>query len=226
MTRTAKYNNADDLLDNCEVKNLCYVWPKSACAVPILSPNSPLAGKFNTNVIVRILFTMCRFPPAGPRLLNTCGTKWCVNPYHFMEAKMYRVKRFASGQPNALLPEQESHRHLIAPPDEELIEMRPKNPFHIKILMDSASLAGYDTDGILKTKGFAIPKKKEIPMAKEDGPPVLTIKLREEPKPEPVKDETPAASWEEIESGLDFGIDKMIAHISSQRKSKLERKDE
>lgn len=139
---------------------------------------------------------------------------------------MYRVKRFASGQPNALLPEQESHRHLIAPPDEELIEMRPKNPFHIKILMDSASLAGYDTDGILKTKGFAIPKKKEIPMAKEDGPPVLTIKLREEPKPDPVKDETPAASWEEIESGLDFGIDKMIAHISSQRKSKLERKDE
>ena len=220
MTRTAKYNNADDLLDNCEVKNLCYVWPKSACAVPILSPNSPLAGKFNTNVIVRILFTMCRFPPAGPRLLNTCGTKWCVNPYHFMEAKMYRVRRFASGQPNALLPEQETSRHLVAPPDEELIAMRPKNPYHVKMLMDSASLAGYDTDGILKQKGFAIPKRKEIPMATEDRP-VLTIKLREEPKPEP-KEETAVASWEEIE----FGIDKMIAHISEQRKSKLERNSE
>ena len=134
---------------------------------------------------------------------------------------MYRIKRFASGQPNALLPEQEPHRHLIAPPDEELIAMRPKNPFHIKILMDSASLAGYDTDGLLKAKGFAIPKKKEIPMAKEDGPPVLTIKLREEPKPEP-EEETPVASWEEIE----FGIDKMIAHITEQRKARMERKDE
>jgi hypothetical protein len=187
----------------------------------MLSPTSPLAGKFNTNVIVRILFTICRFPPAGPRLLNTCGVKWCVNPYHFMEAKMYRVKRFASGQPNALLPEQESHRHLIAPPDEELIEMRPKSPYHIKILMDSASLAGYDTDGILKQKGFAIPNKKPPRMADENGPPILTIKLREEPKPEPV-DDTPAPTWEEIE----FGIDKMIAHISEQRKAKLERNSE
>jgi hypothetical protein len=221
MTRTAKYNNADDLLDNCEVKNLCYLWPKSSCAVPMLSPTSPLAGKFNTNVIVRILFTMCRFPPAGPRLLNTCGVKWCVNPYHFMEAKMYRVKRFASGQPNALLPEQESHRHLIAPPDEELIEMRPKNPFHIKMLMDSASLAGYDTDGILKQKGFAIPNKKPIPTATE-GKPILTIKLREEPKLETPKDDTPLESWEDIE----FGIDKMIAHISAQRKIKMERNSE
>jgi hypothetical protein len=87
---------------------------------------------------------------------------------------MYRVQRFASGQPNSLLPEQESSRHLIAPPDDELIEMRPKNPYHVKMLMDSASLAGYDTDGILKQKGFAIPKRKEIPMATEDRP-VLTI---------------------------------------------------
>lgn len=222
MTRTAKYNNADDLLDNCEVKNLCYVWPKSSCSLPQLSPNSPMAGKFNTNAVLRILFTICRFPPAGPRLLNTCGTKWCVNPYHFMEAKMYRVKRFASGQPNSLLPEQESSRHLIAPPDEELIEMRPKNPYHIKMLMDSASLAGYDTEGILKQKGFAIPNRKSIRMASEDGPPVLTIKLREEPKPETPKDDTPLESWEDIE----FGIDKMIAHISAQRKVKTERKDE
>jgi hypothetical protein len=139
-----------------------------------------------------------------------------------MEAKMYRVKRFASGQPNALLPEQESSRHLIAPPDEDLINMRPKNPFHIKMLMDSASLAGYDTDGILKTKGFAVPNRKPIRMASEDGPPVLTIKLRAEPKPETPKDDTPLESWEDIE----FGIDKMIAHISAQRKVKTERNSE
>lgn len=217
MTKTAKYNNADDLLDNCAVKHLCYVWPKSSCAVPMLSHYSPLAGRFNTTAVVRILFTICRFPPAGPRLMNVCGTKWCVNPYHQSESKAYRVKRFASGQPNDLLPEQEGSRHLIAPPDDELIEMRPKNPFHIKMLMDSASLAGYDTEGILKYKGFAIPKPKAIPVASEDRP-IFKLKLRDEPKPPP-KDETPLESWEDIE----FGLDKMIDHISAQRKAKLER---
>lgn len=219
MPRPQKYLNADNLLDNCEVKNLCYVWPKSSCSLPMLSPHSPLTYKFNTNAVLRILFTICRFPPAGPRLMNMCGTKWCVNPYHHCESKMYRVKRFASGFPNDLLPEQESTRHLIAPPDDELIEMRPKDPRHIKILMDSASLAGYDTDGILKTKGFAIPKnKRDLPMASENKP-VLKIKLRDEPKPviQESKDEGP--SWDEIE----FGLDQMIDHISSQRKAKLER---
>ena len=218
MTKPAKYKNADDLLDNCEVKNLCYVWPKSSCAVPMLSHYSPLAGKFNTTAVVRILFTICRFPPAGPRLINMCGTKWCVNPYHQSESKAYRVKRFASGQPNDLLPEQEGSRHLIAPPDDELIEMRPKNPHHIKLLMDSASLAGYDTDGILKYKGFAIPKPKAVPVASEDKP-IFKLKLRDEPKPEPVKEEAELESWESIE----FGLDKMIDHIAAQRKSKLER---
>jgi len=219
MTRTAKYKNADDLLDNCEVKNLCYVWPKSSCAVPMLSPYSPLAGKFNTNAVVRILFTICRFPPAGPRLINVCSTKWCVNPYHQSESKMYRVKRFASGYPNDLLPEQEGSRHLIAPPDDELIEMRPKNPHHVKMLMDSASLAGYDTEGILKYKGFAVPKPKAIPIASDDKP-IFKLKFRDEPKPVTPKDETPLESWESIE----FGLDKMIDHIAAQRKAKLERK--
>jgi hypothetical protein len=134
---------------------------------------------------------------------------------------MYRVKRFASGQPNDLLPEQEGSRHLIAPPDDELIEMRPKNPHHIKMLMDSASLAGYDTEGILKYKGFAIPKPRPIPTATEDKP-VLRIKLREEPKPVTPKEEVELESWESIE----FGLDKMIDHIASQRKAKLERKPE
>lgn len=221
MTKPAKYKNADDLLDNCEVKNLCYVWPKSSCAVPMLSHYSPLAGKFNTTAVVRILFTICRFPPAGPRLINMCGTKWCVNPYHQSESKAYRVKRFASGQPNDLLPEQEGSRHLIAPPDDELVEMRPKNPHHIKLLMDSASLAGYDTEGILKYKGFAIPKPRPLPTATE-GRPVLRIKLLEEPKPVTPKEEVELESWESIE----FGLDKMIDHIAAQRKAKAERKPE
>jgi len=220
----AKYNNADDLLDNCTISDNCYLWPESSCQMPVMASQSPLALKFTSVSVVRILFTICRFVPAGPRLISVCNNKWCVNPYHHVESKRFRVKRFASGRPNDLLPEQEASRHLIAPSDEELMAMRPKKPIHIKTLMDSASIAGYDAEGITNKRILMTPPRRPIPVASEDRP-VLTIKLREEPKPAP-KDETPVASWEEIESGLDFGIDKMIAHISSQRKSKLERKDE
>jgi hypothetical protein len=117
-----------------------------------------------------------------------------------------------------LLPEQESARHLIAPPDEELMAMRPKQPLHVKTLLDSAVLAGYDAEGITNKRVLLTPKRKDIPMASE-GKPVLKIKLRDEPKPvtQESKDEGP--SWDEIE----FGLDQMIDHISSQRKAKLER---
>lgn len=221
----AKYNNADDLLDNCTISGNCYLWPESSCQMPVMASQSPLAMKFTSVSVVRILFTICRFVPAGPRLISVCNNKWCVNPYHHTESKRFRVKRFATGRPNDLLPEQEASRHMVAPSDDELMEMRPKKPIHIKTLLDSAVVAGYDAEGITNKRILMTPPRRPIPVASEDRP-VLTIKLREEPKPEPVKDETPAASWEEIESGLDFGIDKMIAHISSQRKSKLERKDE
>jgi hypothetical protein len=178
--------------------------------------------KFTSVSIVRILFTICRFVPAGPRLISVCNSKWCVNPYHHTESKRFRIKRFATGQPNDLLPEQESSRHLIAPSDEELTEMRPKKPIHIKTLLDSAVVAGYDAEGITNKRVLMTPPRKPARMASEDGPPILTIKLREEPKLEIPKDDTPLESWEEIE----FGIDKMIAHISAQRKAKMERNSE
>lgn len=216
----AKYNNADDLLDNCTISDNCYLWPESSCQMPVMASQSPLAMKFTSVSIVRILFTICRFVPAGPRLISVCNNKWCVNPYHHTESKRFRVKRFANGRPNDLLPEQESSRHMVAPSDEELMEMRPKKPVHIKTLLDSAVVAGYDAEGITNKRILMTPPRRPIPIASEDRP-VLTIKLREEPKPEP-KEETPVASWEEIE----FGIDKMIAHISEQRKSKLERNSE
>jgi hypothetical protein len=82
-------------------------------------------------------------------------------------------------------------------------------------------VAGYDAEGITNKRVLMTPPRKPVRMADENGPPILTIKLREEPKPEPV-DDTPAPTWEEIE----FGIDKMIAHISEQRKAKLERNSE
>ena len=110
---------------------------------------------------------------------------------------------------------------MVAPPDAELAAMRPKKDVHIKTLIDSAVIAGYDAEGITNKRTLMTPQRKSIRMASEDGPPVLTIKLREEPKPEP-KDDTPLESWEDIE----FGIDKMIAHISQQRKVKSERNSE
>jgi hypothetical protein len=219
----AKYNNADDLLDNCTISDTgCYLWPESSCQMPMMASQSPLAMKFTSVSIVRILFTICRFVPAGPRLISVCNSKWCVNPYHHTESKRFRIKRFATGQPNDLLPEQESSRHLIAPSDEELTEMRPKKPIHIKTLLDSAVVAGYDAEGITNKRVLMTPPRKPVRMASEDGPPILTIKLREEPKPEVPKDDTPLESWEDIE----FGIDKMIAHISAQRKAKMERNSE
>lgn len=217
----AKYNNADDLLDNCTISDNCYLWPESSCQMPMMASQSPLAMKFTSVSIVRILFTICRFVPAGPRLISVCNSKWCVNPYHHTESKRFRIKRFATGYPNNLLPEQEGTRHLVAPPDAELAAMRPKKDVHIKTLIDSAVIAGYDAEGITNKRTLMTPQRKSIRMASEDGPPVLTIKLREEPKPEP-KDDTPLESWEDIE----FGIDKMIAHISQQRKVKSERNSE
>lgn len=217
----AKYNNADDLLDNCTISDNCYLWPESSCQMPMMASQSPLAMKFTSVSIVRILFTICRFVPAGPRLISVCNSKWCVNPYHHTESKRFRIKRFATGYPNNLLPEQEGTRHLVAPPDAELAAMRPKKDVHIKTLIDSAVIAGYDAEGITNKRTLMTPQRKSIRMASEDGPPVLTIKLREEPKPEP-KDDTPLESWEDIE----FGIDKMIAHISAQRKVKSERNSE
>ena len=96
--------------------------------------------------------------------------------------------------------------------------MRPKKPVHIKTLLDSAVVAGYDAEGITNKRVLLTPKRKDIPTATEDKP-ILRIKLRDEPKPLPPKDETPLESWEDIE----FGLDKMIDHISAQRKAKLER---
>lgn len=177
MPRPIKYANADDLLDNCTIKDDCYLWPSSSTPMPMLSPNSPLAQKFGTTSVMRILFTVCRFVPAGPRLVHRCANKFCVNPFHFSESKAVRAKRLELPNPNGLLPDQEEHRHLIAPPDEELLEMRPKNPTHIKMLLDSAVLAGYDAQGMADKRSYKMPPKAQPRFADPDVP-VLVIKPR------------------------------------------------
>jgi hypothetical protein len=177
MPRPIKYQNADDLLDNCTVKDDCYLWPQSSTPMPMLSPNSPLARRFGTTSVMRILFTICRFVPAGPRLVHRCSNPFCVNPFHFAESKAVRAKRLELSNPNGLLPEQEERRHLIAPPDEELIALRPKNPTHIKILLDAAVLAGYDAKGMHDSRSYKVPTKAQPRFAEPDVP-VLIIKPR------------------------------------------------
>jgi len=177
MPRPLKYANADDLLDNCTVKDDCYLWPQSSTLMPMLSPNSPLAKRFGTVSVMRILFSICRFVPAGPRLIHRCSNPFCVNPFHFSESKAVRAKRMELPNPNGLLPEQEERRHLIAPPDEELIALRPKNQTHIKMLLDSAVLAGYDAKGMSDSRSYKVPPKAQPKFADPDVP-VLVIKPR------------------------------------------------
>ena len=177
MPRPIKYANADDLLDNCTIKDDCYLWPSSSTPMPMLSPNSPLAQKFGTTSVMRILFAICRFVPAGPRLVHRCANKFCVNPFHFSESKAVRAKRLELPNPNGLLPDQEEHRHLIAPPDEELLALRPKNPTHIKMLLDAAVLAGYDAKGMADKRSYKMPPKAQPRFADPDVP-VLVIKPR------------------------------------------------
>jgi len=177
MPRPVKYTNADDLLNNCTIKDDCYLWPLSSTPMPMLSPHSPLAKKFGTTSVVRILFSICRFVPAGPRLVHRCSNKFCINPFHFAESIAVRAKRMELPNPNGLLPDQEERRHLIAPPDEELIALRPKNQTHIKILLDAAVLAGYDAKGMSDSRSYKVPPKSQPRYAEEDVP-VLVIKPR------------------------------------------------
>lgn len=177
MGRPTKYTSADDLLNNCTVKDDCYIWPISSTPMPMLSPNAPMAKQFGTTSVIRILFTICRFVPAGPRLVHRCANAFCVNPFHFSESKAVRAKRLKLDNPNGLLPEQEDTRHLVAPPDEVLLSLRPKNPVHIKMLLDSAVLAGYDAQGMSETRSYKVPVRTPLRYADPDKP-LLVIKPR------------------------------------------------
>lgn len=184
MGRPLKYVTADDLLDNCELKDECFLWPKSSTPMPVLSPNAPMAKEFGTTSVMRILFTICRYIPAGPRLVRWCNSPFCVNPYHHAESKVYRAQRARLENPNGLLPEQIGRRHLIAPPDELLEKLRPTNPHHIRVLMDSAALAGFDAKGIHDRRSYRV-AQAAAPRYAEPDKPVLVLKK----KPTPLEQE-------------------------------------
>ena len=176
MGRPLRYACADDLLSNCTLKDDCFIWPPGALTTPVLSPSSPMAKEFGTVSIVRILFTICRFVPASPKLVRHCANPFCVNPYHHAEAKKWMDKRLKLKDPHGLLPAQESRRHLIAPPDDVLYALRPTNPAHLKVLMDAAALAGFDAKGIIEKRSFAVPERVRV-YAQPDKP-VLVLKRK------------------------------------------------
>ena len=176
MGRRLRYACADDLLSNCTLKDDCFIWPPGTLNTPVLSPTSPMSKEFGTVSIVRILFTICRYVPASPKLVRHCVNPFCVNPYHHAESKKWMEKRLKLKDPNGLLPAQESRRHLIAPPDDVLYTLRPTNPAHLKVLMDSAALAGFDAKGIIEKRSFAVPVRPRV--YAEPDKPVLVLKRK------------------------------------------------
>jgi hypothetical protein len=147
--RPQKYRTADDLFANCARRDDCYIWPDPpSMVIPALSPTSPLAKLFHTVSVARILFTICRFPPAGTRIVRWCSTRFCVNPYHHAEAGVFVKERIASESFTSPLPSQASTRHLAAPSDEELETMKPTDVKLLRHLAESAARAGIDCKGI------------------------------------------------------------------------------
>lgn len=178
MGRPALYTNADTILANCEEKDGCFIWPGGeGLAFPALSPYNPLSHLFGTNSVVRILFMICRFPPAGKRLVKICNTHFCVNPYHHHESKYIRVKRAKLSDPLERLEPPNLYRHLIIPPEDQLERLRPLNPRFVRLLAESAARVGLTEKG--RPKNMADPEK-----------PVLVLNRRRtnpEPTPEPEK---------------------------------------
>lgn len=195
MPRAIKYKTADNLLDHCQVHNDCYIWPESSCPIPMIGPASPMALRFGTTSVVRILFVICKYIPAGKRLVRKCNSSFCVNPFHFTESVRYMSKRAKLANPSGLFPQQEDARDRLAPPDRELEAMRPKNPAHIKRLMDSALVAGFNCDG-LNTSYYAPPKFRAHTFAGEA--PVLVVKSYTTEPVAPVQPMTDD-DWDELE---------------------------
>ena len=191
MGRKAKYQNADDLLDNTTVRNDCLVWPSANVPIPCLAPASPMAQKFYTNSVARILFTIMRYPPAGTRLVRVCSTHFCVNPFHHTEPKVFRLQRQKLLDPHGLLPSQEFNRHLIAPPDDYLAALYPKKPQHVRFLAETAARAGFDGKGLRPADKKAHPTTFPNAVYADPAKPLFKIKLK---TPVPTSPETPIFS--------------------------------
>jgi len=186
MTRPTKYRDADSIFANCTIKGDCILWPQSNNKVPLFTVSSPIAQQFATTSIARVVFTICRFVPASPRLTRWCTSDFCINPYHHAESRPYQEKRKKLFNIQDELPEQTSHRHLIAPSDEELDRMKPTDPIICNVLMRSAASAGHDARSLPNRRflGFPVKGHEGMPLLPEtentakEGVPVLVIKKK------------------------------------------------
>lgn len=211
MGRPAKFSNADDLINNCTVKNDCFVWPAANLPSPLLSPTSPLAKKMGTNSVARILFILCRYLPASTRLVKWCNTPFCVNPYHHSENRAIMNRRLRAGTAgNAmnLLPEQESTRHMF-PSDAELLPLRPVDPTVNQMLAATAALAGFDARNLPANRLIA----KGVPMAEDDKPVLVIRSLVEKQEREALAKKEPEEATDSMDDfwdAMDAQINKMI----------------
>jgi hypothetical protein len=161
---------------------------------------------FGTTSVARILFTICRFPPASTRIVRWCNTRFCVNPYHHTEAGAFVKERRASDLPTALLPSQLESRHLVAPPDDVLETLKPSDPVILRHLAETAARAGFDCKGIPDHRHTNAFKPKHMINAEtiyaDPTVPVLVMRSMT-----PVRDAEPANleefSFDDIEAKLD-----------------------
>ena len=215
MGRPAKYRNADDLINNCTIKQTCFIWNSDKLPSPLISPVSPLAKVMGTNSVVRILFSLCRHIPASTRMVKWCNTPFCVNPYHHTETRdivkrRLRAEENLRGSGRELLPEQESVRHLL-PSDADLLPLKPRDPYVNEMLRASSELAGFDARNMTQT----MLANKNVPTAQDDKPVLVMRSLVEKQKREaealanPRTPEKADEDWAEIE--------KLFAHIGTSK---------
>ena len=196
MGRPAKYRNADDIINNCTIKETCFIWNSDKLPSPLISPVSPLAKVIGTNSVARILFILCRHIPASTRMVKWCNTPFCVNPYHHSETRdivkrRLRAEENLMGSGRELLSEQEAHRHLL-PTDADLLPLKPRDPYVNEMLRASSELAGFDARNLAQNRLIA----KGVPTAQDDKPVLIMKSLVEKQKREaeaqanPRKEET------------------------------------
>ncbi len=219
MGRPAKYRNADDLINNCTIKETCFIWNSDKLPSPLISPVSPLAKVIGTNSVARILFILCRHIPASTRMVKWCNTPYCVNPYHHTETRdivkrRLRAEENLMGSGRELLAEQEVHRHLL-PTDADLLPLKPRDPYVNEMLRASSELAGFDARNLAQNRLLA----KGVPVAQDDKPVLVMKSLVERKKREEELQSNPYTpkkldeDWAEIEQ--------LFSHIGKSKSSNI-----